>query len=246
MVHHDFISSLTHPVSILTVPPDLFCDRKPSEMDYPVYELFPHLKELDLLKGYQEFFESGDLLREGADIRLIEGRSRALHSILEGLTLDSKVKFHLFFGGKEVQLLEKIIFAPPMVTAKMIIDELDYCILDTNGERSKDFSQVQETFANETMPGLLLKKEALPGGPEFLRNFLRHTTGLSYINRKKSKIIICFENLQMDTALPVAHVCEQELCFPLAAYGADMDSLENYLDIAMMNSAVPGYEITMK
>jgi hypothetical protein len=175
---------------------------------------------------------------------LIEARSRALHSILVGLTLDARVEYHVFFEGKEVQLLDEILFAPATVTAKMIIDELEYCILSDTG-RSGDFNQVQHTFKTETMPGLLLKKEALPKGAEFLKGFLRHTTGLSYINRRNPKIQICFEELQLDTAFPVAHTCEQELCFPLTAYEADMDRLDYYLDIAMKNSAVAGYEITM-
>jgi hypothetical protein len=225
-----------------SLPPDLFCGKKPSKKEYPAQELFSHLKELDLLNGFQAFYESGDELRKGADTHLIESRSRALHSILEGLTLDSTVDFQLFFGGKEAQLLEEIVFAPSTVTAEMIIDELDFCIISEFG-RSKDLNHAQLAFVNETMPGLLHKKEA--ERPDFLKEFLRHTTGLSYINRRTPKITICFENLQLDTALPVAHTCEQELCFPLAAYGAEMDSLENYLDIAMKNAAVPGYEITM-
>ena len=212
---------------------DLFGDKTPKESDYPSTQLFSHLKELKWACG------DNDDIRTVAEEYLIDGRSRALNSIHEGLTLDDEVELRHVFAAGDLQLIDKILFSSPQVTADMIIQNLgSNKIVDGN----------QQKFMDETLPDLLRKKER-ESGSEYLRAFLKHVTGLSYINRGNPKIVICFESLAKgpaaEMALPEAHTCEQELSFPLGAYDANVESLEYYLDRAIQESAVEGYGITM-
>ena len=205
---------------------DLFGDKTPTGSDYPSTQLFSHLKELEWACG------DNDNIRTLAEDYLIDGRSHALNSIHEGLTLDDEVELRHVFAAGDLQLIDKILSSSPQVTAELIIQNLgSNKIVDGN----------QQKIMDETLPDLLRKKEQ-KSGPEYLRAFLKHVTGLSYMNRGNPKIVICFESLAdgYKMALPEAHTCEQELVFSLGAYDANVESLEYYLDRAIQESAVEG------
>jgi hypothetical protein len=225
----------------LSLVQDLFGEKTPKESDYPSTQLFSHLKELKWACG------DNDDIRTVAEEYLIDGRSRALNSIHEGLTLDDEVELRHVFAAGDLQLIDKILFSSPQVTAELIIQNLGSNKI-VDGEKADRLDGNQQKFMDETLPDLLRKKEQ-ESGSEYLRAFLKHVTGLSYINRGNPKIVICFESLAKgpaaEMALPEAHTCEQELSFPLGAYDANVESLEYYLDKAIQESAVEGYGITM-
>ena len=218
---------------------DLFGEKTPKESDYPSTQLFSHLKELKWACG------DNDDIRTVAEEYLIDERSQALNSIHEGLTLDDEVELRHVFAAGDLQLIDKILFSSPRVTAEMIIQNLGWNKI-VDGKKADRLDGNQQKFFYETLPGLLREKEKEPRS-EYLRAFLKHVTGLSYMNRGNPKIVICFESLAngSEMALPEAHTCEQELSFPLGAYDANVESLEYYLDRAIQESAVEGYGITM-
>jgi hypothetical protein len=223
----------------LSLVQDLFGEKTPKESDYPSTQLFSHLKELKWACG------NNDNIRTVAEEYLIDGRSHALNSIHEGLTLDDEVELRHVFAAGDLQLIDKILFSSPRVTAEMIIQNLGWNKI-VDGKKADRLDGNQQKFFYETLPGLLREKEKEPRS-EYLRAFLKHVTGLSYMNRGNPKIVICFESLAngSEMALPEAHTCEQELSFPLGAYDANVESLEYYLDRAIQESAVEGYGITM-
>ncbi len=227
----------------------MFCDRKPTDSDYAALALFSHLKELDWSIAIIQDLD----VRKTAEESLIDGRKAALNSIIEGLTLYShnrrnigcQIDLRWVFGAGDLQLVDSILFTAPSVTADEIIQHLCFVTLHQNMRRDDDLDGTQLQFRDETMPALLRKKEATEG-EAFLRAFLRHITGLSYINKGNPTIYIVFESLASgdETALPEAHTCEQELGIPWGAYEAKLDLLEHYVDLAIAYCSVDGYGIT--
>jgi hypothetical protein len=228
---------------------DLFCDRKPTDSDYAALALFSHLKELDWSIAILQDHD----VRKTAEESLIDGRKIALGSIIEGLTLYShnrrrtgcQIDLRWVFGAGDLLLVDSILFTSPSVSATEIIQRLRFVTLYKQTRRDDDLNETQQRFRDDTMPALLRKKEATEG-EAFLRAFLRHITGLSYINKGNPAINIVFERLAggEESALPEAHTCEQELGIPWGAYEAKLELLEHYLDLAIAYCSVDGYGIT--
>jgi hypothetical protein len=190
------------------------------------------------------------------DEQLVENRSISLTSILDGLILapgrwetserifeglapEGAINLRDFFFNRTIQVVNEILFSPDNVTAEAVISNLKGKILLGNSY-SDQLNSIQQRFMNATLPNLLRRKEKEENDTgtttsRFAMRFLKYVTGLSFINRNKLGITICFLNIN-ESSWPQAHTCEQELDIPLQAYNCNEDILEKYLEEAFMYS----------
>lgn len=203
--------------------------------------------EMNLLKGYLDF-TGGEDIRQTAEDYLIDGRQQSLSLLREGLTLDGNFKVpFIVFACRSTQVVDKILFARPDDSVKTLLENLKYTVLKdgANGfERTMNFDATQERFMKVTLPHVLQAKEN--HDEEYASRFIRYCTNLSYINQFDPTITVVFEKIASghENALPETHTCEKEICFPLTAYDANVDTLSLMLDTAMEWSP-EGHDISM-
>jgi hypothetical protein len=106
--------------------------------------------------------------------------------------------------------------------------------LNDESDRETELDLTQKTFINDVLPNVLRKKHAEEA--DFLAKFLKHVTGLPYLNRSNPTIFICFDENIKELGRPRAHTCECELAVPSTAYDANEERFEQYLDEAIANS----------
>ncbi len=194
------------------------------------------------------------------DNHLLEGRSIALSSIFDGLVLatgpvktadqrigeesplQAAIELRTFFFDRSIQAVNEILFASDEVSADVVIKNL-------KGKQYDNFvffptlNDHQMRFMKETLPNLLRRKEkeeraAGETKSRYARRFLRHVTGLGFINRNSPNVSIVFSKGIDENSRPHAHTCERELDIPFGAYDCDETILENYLEEAFLQSGV--------
>ena len=214
---------------------DIFCDRIPGDEDYLKLELFQHLRELNIIPEDLFLGEEEDPINDiyhNLVEYLITPREKSLTHILEGLSMNDRIKLQTFFCTAKAELVDKLLFSSKAVTAQNIIDNLKFS--QTIGDDYLNYlTPVQKVFQMETLPEFLRAKEK--ENPDFLKYFLKLVTGLPFINYGNPKIGVCFTNLNNDNkmSLPVSHTCEQEIAFPKEAYDANIDTLREKLTLAV-------------
>lgn len=194
------------------------------------------------------------------DDHLLVGRSIAFSSLFDGLVLatgpvktaeqrigdqsplEAAIDLRIFFIDRSIQAVNEILFAPDKLNADDIIKKLKGKTIEKN-----IFSHVlnaeQARFMKETLPNLLRRKEKeeqATGEDKALysRRFLKHVTGLGFINRNMPDISIVFAKGIDQNSRPHAHTCEQALDIPFEAYACDETILETYLAEAFLQSGV--------
>jgi hypothetical protein len=170
---------------------------------------------------------------------LAEGRWKTAERVFEGLSPEGTIHLRDFFFDRSIQLVNEILFSPEDVTAEAVISNLKGKILLGN-TYTDQLNSVQQRFMNLTLPNLLRRKEREENENgttthRFAMRFLKYVTGLGFINRNKLGITICFLNIN-ESSRPQAHTCEQELDIPLQAYNCNEDVLEKYLEEAFLYS----------
>ena len=205
----------------------------PTDPFYSKAELFQHLKELELsLKNLESDKEINVMARDD----FIETRIQSLESIRKGLTLNDEFDLSNIFFCRETQEADAVLLSSPDISVEMILKNLKHYKYRLNNESDWDtpLDLTQEAFINNVLPHVLRKKHAEED--DFLAKFLKHVTGLPYLNRSNPTIKICFDENIQENGYPRAHTCESELAVPPTAYDANKETFEEKLVGAMANS----------
>ncbi len=230
--------------------------------------LFSHIQQLgfanfDVFKynedGEMNEADPNDFLCN-MDNHLLEGRSIAFSSLFDGLVLatgpvktadqrigeesplESAIDLRNFFFDRSIQAVNEILFAPDKLSADDVIKNLKGTKLE-KGVFFPLLNDNQTRFMKETLPNLLRRKEkeekaAGEAKSLYAKRFLKHVTGLGFINRNMPDVAIVFCQGIDEASRPHAHTCEQALDIPFGAYACDETILDTYLEEAFIQSAV--------
>lgn len=204
-------------------------------MEYKL-ELYGQLKEMGFnVKNLIEYTESVADFLLTMDEQIIQSRIGALESILEGLTLGGRIDLRDFFFDRRLQIMQETVLASKLLSSEMVIAHLKGRVFANDTVNSSEaLNPVQKQFVEQTLPLIIRKKEKQD--ERYLKDFLKHVTGLPFINQERPDITVAFDKTHK-LSWPRVWTCQQMISVPLHAYDNDEGKVKDLLDQAMAHSA---------
>jgi len=240
LVTHHPICSIAMPLFFRNI---IFRGIYPGDEKYRDTDVFDHLVQITSfnLKGMigqpLELFNGIDrgglvtednLFKEAIPSFFVESRKLAIDALIEGVTLNGKVKVQTIFRIMPLKVVTTLGFSNPKITADDLIAVLKRAEQEF-AQFAKESLRSQKMFFEETLKNVLRASDE-----SFLKDFVSFTTGLKFLpcegaGNPRSVILIEFSHSN-EEQLPYSHTCDNAIVFPCHAYNCSEEMLKSKLE----------------
>lgn len=185
---------------------------------------------------------------------VLETRFKAINSILDGLTLNNRIKIHAFFDHRPLEVFDGSLFSGTSFSVQDVTDLLwvncDYeglesesleKIVDSHSKFLKDLKMaILELSEEHSMYKQISKAKEISSSTKsssFLVDFVYFMTGMEYLPSLQAipdfKLLIEFEFKGDQEILPTGHTCHNTITFPSTVYGNNYEMIKHKLCLAV-------------